>query len=78
MPATEMCESTCFHLQDRELEIMPRLQKLICRVNEPDDDDVSLVSAPVYPKLHPPVHLPCICESQTKPCTLSTGVVCST
>ncbi|CAL8467551.1 g7089 [Coccomyxa elongata] len=35
--------------KDRELEIMPRLQKLICRVNEPDDDDVSLVSAPVLP-----------------------------
>ena len=30
-----------------EVEIIPRLEKLVCRLNEPDDDDVSLLQAPV-------------------------------
>ncbi|EIE24547.1 cysteine proteinase [Coccomyxa subellipsoidea C-169] len=35
--------------KDKEIEIMPRLQKLICKVNKPDADDESLVDAPVLP-----------------------------
>jgi hypothetical protein len=38
-------------VQGKEIEIMPRLQKLICKINKPDADDVSLVDAPVR-KLH--------------------------
>ena len=37
------------------MEIIPRLEKLVCRLNEPDDDDVSLLQAPVsLPCLLPP------------------------
>ena len=36
-------------VQDKEIEIMPRLQKLICKINKPDADDESLVDAPVCP-----------------------------
>ena len=37
-----------FHgLQDLEIEIVPRLEKLVCRLNAPDEDDVSLLQAPV-------------------------------
>ena len=37
-----------FHgLQDVEIEIVPRLEKLVCRLNAPDEDDVSLLQAPV-------------------------------
>ncbi|CAK0742229.1 hypothetical protein CVIRNUC_001381 [Coccomyxa viridis] len=35
--------------KDMEVEIIPRLEKLVCRLNEPDDDDVSLLQAPVLP-----------------------------
>jgi hypothetical protein len=34
-------------LQDVEIEIVPRLEKLVCRLNAPDEDDVSLLQAPV-------------------------------
>jgi len=34
-----------------EVEIIPRLEKLICRLNEPDEDDVSLLQAPVQRSL---------------------------
>lgn len=29
------------------MEIIPRLEKLVCRMNEPDEDDVNLLQAPV-------------------------------
>ncbi len=35
------------HLQDLEIEIIPRLDQLVCRLNEPDEDDVNLLQAPV-------------------------------
>ena len=36
-----------YHLQGLETEIIPRLEKLVCRLNEPDEDDVNLLQAPV-------------------------------
>jgi hypothetical protein len=34
-------------MQGKEVEIVPRLDKLVCMLNEPDDDDVSLLDQPV-------------------------------
>ena len=34
-------------MQDLEIEIIPRLEKRVCRLNEPDSDDVNLSQAPV-------------------------------
>ena len=48
---TEMLSLSALHgdhgLQDVEIEIVPRLEKLVCRLNAPDEDDVSLLQAPV-------------------------------
>lgn len=35
------------HVQNLEVEIIPRLEKLVCRLQEPDEDDVNLLQAPV-------------------------------
>ena len=35
------------HLQDLEVEIIPRLENFVCRLQEPDEDDVNLLQAPV-------------------------------
>ncbi|CAL5219433.1 g1262 [Coccomyxa viridis] len=35
--------------KDLEIDIIPRLEKLVCRLNEPEEDDVNLLQAPVLP-----------------------------
>lgn len=46
-PSLSAPHKICLWVQDKEIEIVPRLQKLVCKINKPDADDEPLIDAPV-------------------------------